>query len=48
MWARYRLEYIKDEDKLQILLLKHDKIFKGQKDVPCMEEAKEAMEGTYR
>ena len=25
---RYRLEYIKDEDKRQILLLEHDKILK--------------------
>ncbi|WP_313072780.1 GntR family transcriptional regulator [Lacrimispora sp.] len=39
---RYRLEYIKDEDKRQILLLEHDNILeavKGRK----VEEAKEAM-----
>lgn len=39
---RYRLEYIKDEDKRQILLLEHDKILKAVK-LRRVEEAKEAM-----
>ena len=39
---RYRLEYIKDEDKRQILLLEHDKILKAVK-MRHVEEAKEAM-----
>lgn len=39
---RYRLEYIKDEDKRQILLLEHDKILKAVK-LRHVEEAKEAM-----
>lgn len=29
---RYRLEYIKDEDKRQILLVEHDQIFKALRD----------------
>ena len=39
---RYRLEYIKDEDKRQILLVEHNKIYKAL----CsrhVEEAKQAM-----
>lgn len=39
---RYRLEYIKDEDKRQILLLEHDHILKAVR-VRHVEEAKEAM-----
>lgn len=39
---RYRLEYIKDEDKHQILLLEHDNILKAVKQRKT-EEAKEAM-----
>ena len=39
---RYRLEYIKDEDKRQILLLEHDNILKAVKQRK-VEEAKEAM-----
>lgn len=39
---RYRLEYIKDEDKRQILLLEHDKILKAV-GLRHVEEAKEAM-----
>lgn len=39
---RYRLEYIKDEDKRQILLLEHDKILKAVK-MRHVDEAKEAM-----
>lgn len=39
---RYRLEYIKDEDKRQILLLEHDKVLKAVR-MRRVEEAKEAM-----
>lgn len=39
---RYRLEYIKDEDKRQILLLEHDHILKAVRQ-RRVEEAKEAM-----
>lgn len=39
---RYRLEYIKDEDKRQILLIEHDNILKAVK-LRRVEEAKEAM-----
>jgi DNA-binding GntR family transcriptional regulator len=39
---RYRLEYIKDEDKRQILLLEHDNILEAVKRRK-VEEAKEAM-----
>ncbi|MEY8354771.1 GntR family transcriptional regulator [Lachnospiraceae bacterium 54-53] len=39
---RYRLEYIKDEDKRQILLLEHDNILNAVKQRK-VEEAKEAM-----
>ncbi|EXG84899.1 MULTISPECIES: GntR family transcriptional regulator [Lacrimispora] len=39
---RYRLEYIKDEDKRQILLLEHDNILKAVRQRK-VQEAKEAM-----
>ena len=39
---RYRLEYIKDEDKRQILLLEHDNILRAVKQRK-VQEAKEAM-----
>jgi DNA-binding GntR family transcriptional regulator len=39
---RYRLEYIKEEDKHQILVLEHDKILKAIKS-RHVAEAKEAM-----
>ena len=39
---RYRLEYIKDEDKRQILLLEHENILRALKQRKT-EEAKEAM-----
>lgn len=39
---RYRLEYIKDADKRQVLLVEHDKILKAVKG-RRVEEAKEAM-----
>jgi DNA-binding GntR family transcriptional regulator len=39
---RYRLEYIKDEDKRQILLLEHDHILEAVRRRK-VEEAKEAM-----
>ena len=39
---RYRLEYIKDEDKRQILLVEHDNILNALRQ-RHMEEAKEAM-----
>lgn len=39
---RYRLEYIKDEDKRQILLIEHDNILRAVK-LRRVEEAKEAM-----
>lgn len=39
---RYRLEYIKDEDKRQILLLEHDNILKAVRQRKVL-EAKEAM-----
>jgi DNA-binding GntR family transcriptional regulator len=39
---RYRLEYIKDEDKRQILLLEHDNILKAVR-MKKVEDAKEAM-----
>lgn len=39
---RYRLEYIKDEDKRKILLLEHDKILTAVRQ-RHVEEAKEAM-----
>ncbi|WP_312427577.1 GntR family transcriptional regulator [Lacrimispora sp.] len=39
---RYRLEYIKDEDKRQILLLEHDNILKAVR-LRKVQEAKEAM-----
>lgn len=39
---RYRLEYIKDEDKRQILLIEHDNILKAVRQRK-VEEAKEAM-----
>jgi DNA-binding GntR family transcriptional regulator len=39
---RYRLEYIKDEDKRQILLLEHDNILKAVRQRK-IQEAKKAM-----
>jgi DNA-binding GntR family transcriptional regulator len=39
---RYRLEYIKDKDKRQVLILEHDNILKALKGKK-VEEAKEAM-----
>jgi DNA-binding GntR family transcriptional regulator len=39
---RYRLEYIKDEDKRQVLLLEHDNILKAVKQRK-VQDAKEAM-----
>ncbi|WP_124067019.1 GntR family transcriptional regulator [Clostridium sp. E02] len=39
---RYRLEYIKDEDKRQVLLLEHDNILKAVRNRK-VEDAKEAM-----
>ncbi|WP_077609843.1 GntR family transcriptional regulator [Clostridium sp. Marseille-P2415] len=39
---RYRLEYIKDEDKRQVLIIEHDNILKAVR-LRRVEEAKEAM-----
>ena len=39
---RYRLEYIKDEDKRQVLLVEHENILRAVKQRKT-EEAKEAM-----
>lgn len=39
---RYRLEYIKDEDKRQVLIIEHDNILKAVR-LRKVEEAKEAM-----
>ena len=44
---RYRLEYIKDEDKRQVLLVEHEHILKALKN-RNIAGGKEGCQGTYR